>query len=267
MSSSSVKAAFFGAELIGPEKGVPLLLLNGLFAARQSWDGALGYLGQTRVIRYDARGQGETPAAEGVYRLEQQVADALAVLDGLDIQRCHLAGISNGARVALALAAKHPERVVAIAAAHAFANPTLVQRAVLQSWLEAHRAGGGTCRFDVAAPWIWSETAMGDLPDLIASYRERADDRDHAAVESLILGALDGSIDLSAVKAPTLLLSGAHDLLTPPHAMQAMADALPDARLTVVAGAHAALLERPALFAETIAPFFAGLQGGNAHVV
>lgn len=261
-------AAELGAVLSGPASGTPLLLLNGLFAARQSWEPALVHLQDFRVIRYDARGQGQTPPAEGVYRLDQQVDDVVALLDALSVDRCAPVGLSNGGRVALALAARHPDRVCAVVAAHAFANPTRVQHAVMQSWLTAHRHGGGRLRFDVAAPWIWSETAWREHPELIAFYRDRAETRQAEAVGSLINGSLDGRIDLAAVRAPTLLLSAEQDLLTPPYSMRAMAERLPDASLAVVPGAHAALLERPALFAEQVVPFLDRvLQGGTTHVV
>ncbi len=248
-------AAFFRATVTGPATAPPLLLLNGLFAAQQSWDGALPYLQGYRVICFDARGQGQTPAATGCYALAQQVNDVLALLDALAIERCALVGLSNGGRVALALAAHAPERVSAVVAAHAFAAPTAVQRAVMASWLAAHRVGGGRLRFDVAAPWIWSEAAMRNAPELLQRYREAADRRERPAVESLILGATEGSMALNAIQAPTLLVSGEEDLLTPPASITATASRIAGAQTLVVPGAHAALLERPALFESHLLPF------------
>lgn len=257
--------AFFRATVTGPATAPPLLLLNGLFAAQQSWDGALPYLQGYRVICFDARGQGQTPAATGCYALAQQVDDVLALLDALEIKRCALVGLSNGGRVALALAERAPQRVSAVVAAHAFAEPSAVQRAVMASWLAAHRVGGGRLRFDVAAPWIWSEAAMRNAPELLQRYREAADKRERLAVESLILGATDGAIDGAAIKAPTLLVSGEDDLLTPPASMRAIAEGIAAARCLVVPGAHAALLECPALFDSHLLPFLeqCGLRAGE----
>lgn len=268
VTSRADAVAFFRATVTGPVAAPPLLLLNGLFAAQQSWDGALPYLPGYRVVCFDARGQGQTPAATDCYALEQQVDDVLALLDALDIERCALVGLSNGGRVALALAARTPHRVSALVAAHTFAEATAVQRAVMASWLAAHRVGGGRLRFDVAAPWIWSEEAMRNAPELLVQYRDAADRRERRAVESLMLGATDGTIDLSAITAPTLLMSGEEDLLTPPASIFAMAQQITGARCVVGPGAHAALLEKPGLFASHVLPFLQacglGGRGGTA---
>ena len=97
-------------------QGEPVLLLHGLAASADlNWraPGIIrALLGQGyRVIAPDARGHGGSSSpADGVYGA-RLVADAVAVLDALGVQRAHVVGYSMGGMTGLALTARHPERV------------------------------------------------------------------------------------------------------------------------------------------------------------
>lgn len=70
-----------------------------------------------RVVRYDARDTGEStayPPGEPGYTAADLVADAVAVLDALDIGRAFVLGLSMGGGAAQALAARHPDRVAGL---------------------------------------------------------------------------------------------------------------------------------------------------------
>ena len=61
-----------------------------------------------------------------------------------------------------------------------------------------------------------------------------------------IMGRVDSRPTLAAIHCPTLVLCGAHDLLTPPDRHEEMARAIAGAKLVVVpAAGHLSLLERP----------------------
>jgi pimeloyl-ACP methyl ester carboxylesterase len=66
-----------------------------------------------QVIAIDNRGSGQTSAPRGrdAYVMERMAADAVALMDRLDIPSAHLLGVSMGGRAALALAAAYPGRV------------------------------------------------------------------------------------------------------------------------------------------------------------
>ena len=70
-----------------------------------------------RVISYDARGHGESSPAgpPEAYTYDALVADAVAVLDALGVERAIVAGQSMGSATAVGLALRHPERVGALA--------------------------------------------------------------------------------------------------------------------------------------------------------
>src|ERR671911_1849758 len=72
--------------------------------------------GEFRLIFGDHRGQGgsDKPREAAAYALPTRVADAVAVLDALGIERAHFLGSSWGARLGFALGEHAPERVLSL---------------------------------------------------------------------------------------------------------------------------------------------------------
>lgn len=89
--------------------GVPLVLIHPGWGDSGIWVPLLAALGgRYRVIRYDDRGFGRSPAPAGPFT---RLSDLRAVLDHLEISRTALVGHSGGGGTALALALTSPERV------------------------------------------------------------------------------------------------------------------------------------------------------------
>src|SRR5262245_57494277 len=95
----------------------PIVLVHGLASNLRLWDGVAERLhtaGHT-VIAIDQRGHGRSDAPEAGYDLETAVADLLALIEALDLERPLLAGQSWGGSVVLELAWRHPATVRGIA--------------------------------------------------------------------------------------------------------------------------------------------------------
>jgi len=235
-----------------------LILLNGLFADLQSWERGMEHLRDFYVLRFDGRGQGQSPKPAEVYDLETQVQDLLRLLLELDWPPCFLVGISHGGSLGLEFARRCPDRVKALVAADCHHKTTPLMALKLKSWLAAHHVGGPTHRFDVAAPWIWSESVMHDYPALIEHYRNKAGDHEEQAVRGLIEGALTVNINVEEIRVPVMLLAGEEDVLTPPFFMKSMN--INQCQFRTTPGGHASLLEQPDIFENTIVPFLKGLE-------
>lgn len=92
-----------------PGDGVPVLLLHGLSGVADVWQPTVDELPvDHNIIAIDQRGHGESHPTTGGYAIGAFVADTLAAIESLGLERPHLAGHSMGARVAIAFAAKHP---------------------------------------------------------------------------------------------------------------------------------------------------------------
>jgi pimeloyl-ACP methyl ester carboxylesterase len=76
------------------------------------WSHWLERLGERHtLVRYDERGCGLSDTAVGDLSVETWIGDLEAVVDALGLERFALLGISQGAAVAVAYAARHPDRV------------------------------------------------------------------------------------------------------------------------------------------------------------
>ena len=103
---------------LGPRDGAPVLLLHGFASSAAvnwfltSWVTTLEALGR-RVIAFDNRGHGGSTKfyRPADYGPDIFAADAVALLDHLEVERTDLIGYSMGARIAFAMAVWHPARV------------------------------------------------------------------------------------------------------------------------------------------------------------
>jgi pimeloyl-ACP methyl ester carboxylesterase len=135
----------FDVRELGPPDGDPVLLLHGFPQRADSWHAVATRLAERgyRTIAPDQRGYSPRarPAGRDSYRLEELVADALAVVDGLvgPATRVHLVGHDWGAAVAWRLAARHGDRLrtltaVSVPPPAAYLRSLVTTRQGLASW-------------------------------------------------------------------------------------------------------------------------------------
>jgi 3-oxoadipate enol-lactonase len=238
-----------------------LVLLNGLFADTTSYDNVVAdYSAHFNVLRFDGRGQGKSPRPETDkgYLLEDQIGDMEGLFHelGLFNKDVYLVGLSNGGRLALEFAVRHPDTVKALVAADVYHKVSPLLEMKLSGWLKANAVGGPFHRFDIATPWIWGESVLRKRPDLVEIYRQRADHHSSEVVEALIKGAMaQYEIDLGNINCPTLLMVGREDLLTPVFNHQEMAEEIKQCQFEIIDGGHASLLESPNVHHQKIIPF------------
>ena len=229
----------------GPEDAPVVVLSNSLGATRAMWDPQVPALAERyRVVSYDTRGHGASPAPAGPYTLDDLVDDVLALLDRVGAERAHVVGLSLGGMTALRLAAREPQRV------HRLAVLCTSAKTEPQGFLDraaAVRADGTAPIAEaVVSRWLTPPYAAGH-PDLVARLQAMivgCDDEGYAACAEVV-GGIDLRDDLGRVTAPTLVVSGAEDQALPPAHQQAIADGIGGAELlTVSPGAHLANLEQ-----------------------
>src|SRR5947208_3156630 len=87
----------FHYELDGPARAPVLMLSNSLGTNFEMWRPQVAAFTRTfRLLRYDTRGHGASAATPGPYNIAQLAADALELLDALDIERANFCGLSMG---------------------------------------------------------------------------------------------------------------------------------------------------------------------------
>jgi 3-oxoadipate enol-lactonase/4-carboxymuconolactone decarboxylase len=99
----------------GPPGGAPLVMLHSLGTTSDVWDAQAAALARSfRVIRPDMRGHGLTGCTPGPYSMALLADDLAGVLDALQVNQAHIAGISIGGMIAQAFAAAYPGRAASL---------------------------------------------------------------------------------------------------------------------------------------------------------
>jgi len=102
----------FGHRLDGPSGAPVLVLSNSLGTTTSMWDTQMTELTQFfRVLRYEHRGHGGSPAPAGPYSIADLGGDLLSLLDEHEVEKVSLVGLSLGGMVGMWLAATHPQRI------------------------------------------------------------------------------------------------------------------------------------------------------------
>lgn len=183
------------------------------------------------------------------------VADRVAtVIRAMPGGRAVVCGLSMGGYVALSLAVRHPDTVVALVLASTRAEADDgTARAARDAGIARIRGGDLEGYLDELVPHLVAADAPAEL---LARVREIAGRQSPEAV-AVALGALrdrhDRSGDLAAISVPALILWGAADRITPEPAARALAVGIPAARLEVIGGAgHLLALEQPEAVAAAV---------------
>jgi pimeloyl-ACP methyl ester carboxylesterase len=111
--TASINGVELYYEVHGPADGPPVFLLHGGLGNTEEFDGLLPALlaAGYRTIAMDCRGRGRSTWDDTPITYELMTADALGLLDLLDIDKTDFVGWSDGAILGLELAAEHPERL------------------------------------------------------------------------------------------------------------------------------------------------------------
>lgn len=216
---------------------------------------SLGY----RAVAWDMPGYGYSAPIEP-YGFKGLAQSCLALAEALRCERVTLVGHGMGAMVALEAALRDPRRVERLVLC---AGGPPLDEAARQSWVAPRLAAleGGRSMAEVADLLVPQQTGSGALPEGVQLARH-AMAQVHRSVYRRALEALpDFARDASTLAhmhAPTLLIGGAQDRCTPPEALQALAQVLPDARhLSLPGVGHWPQLEDPEGFDGALLDFLA----------
>jgi 3-oxoadipate enol-lactonase len=229
----------------GPDDAPVLVLGPSLGTSTAVWDPNVAALSaRFRVVRYDHRGQGESPVPPGPYEIADLGRDVLALLDRLGIERAAVGGVSLGGMVALWLGANAPERVRGVLAmctsAHIPDAPWAERAAAVREAGSVEPIAAGVVQNWLTPAYARERPEVREwLRGLLASSPP-----DGYAWCCEAIARMDLRGDLPNIQAPTLVVSGRDDPSTPPEHQRLIADAIPGARLEHIEhAAHLANVE------------------------
>jgi 3-oxoadipate enol-lactonase len=253
-------------DIAGDGEGEPLLFLHGIGGNRTNWASQLaGLSDRWRCTAFDFRGYGDS---EDVASLDffDFVQDVERVLDALQVQRCHLFGLSMGGLVAQAFYARHRDMVLSLG--------------IVGSRPGSAPVFEDSKRFaeERAKPIELGAAALADslLPRLLGpGVTKEARETIRASLSMLrpdsykrVLAArlsIEPFLDLSTIAVPTLVVAGTHDQVAPLAQMQAIAADIPGSLLEIMPETgHLMNIEQPECFNAAVRNFLSSLKRQSA---
>jgi pimeloyl-ACP methyl ester carboxylesterase len=253
--------------------GEPLLMVMGLGGSSAGWAPELvaELTRSFRTIIYDNRGTGQSDKPDVPYSLEMFAADAIAILDDLNINRAHLFGVSMGGMIAQEIALRYEWRLQTLTLGcttcggkHAVPPPPESAK-----WLTASRDGLSDADV-IRRGWPLAYT-----PEYIKDHRAELE----ASIPRLLVNAtpafifkrhLDATYGLKTydrlpqITLPTLVIAGAKDVLIPASNSKILAEQIPGAKLHIIpAAGHAFFNEAREEFLKQFVPFATSHPIGN----
>jgi 3-oxoadipate enol-lactonase len=239
----------------------PVVLIHGVGADGASWDAIVPTLtSRFSVVRLDLRGHGRSGPVDGPLALGDFARDVLDVLDAADAARAHVVGFSLGGMIAQLLALDDAARVDRLVLLSAVAGRTEQERARVRERLELLRTQGIGAISGAAQDRWFTAGFIERHPELV---RERMEQLRHNhpasyAAAYTVFSTSDLGERLHAIRAPTLVATGEHDVGSNTRMARFMCDQIPGAKLRILPGLkHSVLVEAPEVIAAMLLEFFA----------
>jgi 3-oxoadipate enol-lactonase len=241
--------------------GPVVTLAHSLATDHTLWDELAAVLSKhLTVLRYDARGHGQTSAPEGDYTFPQLVDDLVGLLDELRIERTHFVGLSMGGMLGQHFALSHPDRLNRLALVSTTSRIPPEARVLWDERSAVARAQGMQAHVESTLARWFTAPYRQSHPEVMARIGALVAATPVAGFAGwgAAICTLDVTDRLAAVRAPTLVICGADDPGTPPAASQAIAAAIPGARLEIIPDAsHQLVIEQADAFNHLLLDFLA----------
>jgi 3-oxoadipate enol-lactonase len=237
----------------------PVMLIHGVGADGTSWDRiAMALEPEFRVLRLDLRGHGRSGHIEGALTLEDFVQDVVDVLDTCRVPTAHVVGFSLGGMIAQGIALQHAHRVHRLVLLSAVAGRTAEERERVQGRLAILREQGIAAITGAAQDRWFTANFIARNPDLVAGRMQQLQEN-HApsyAAAYTVFSTSDLGDRLHAIRAPTLIATGEHDIGSNTRMARFMHAQIKGSRLEILPGLrHSILVETPELVTRLVRDF------------
>jgi 3-oxoadipate enol-lactonase len=226
--------------------------------------------GEYRCVTVDWRGQGDSPPATGGdYAMDTLYADAVALVDHLDVGPVHYVGLSMGGFVGQRIAARRGELLRSLTLLDTSADREPVKSAVEDIAMAAIYRYAGMRPLEKAVIKIMFGPTFRDDPTnrpVIDEFIQRLGRCDRAGMRHAIVAVATRKPvypELDRITVPTQVITGADDTPTPPAKARRIADRIPGARLAIVPKCgHSSTVEQPETITRLIGEFIRSVDAG-----
>ncbi|MBX3535393.1 MAG: 3-oxoadipate enol-lactonase [Xanthobacteraceae bacterium] len=241
--------------------GKPTIVLSSSVGAGLGmWDELAARLsGDFSIVRYDARGHGQSQITDEPITLATLGGDVIRILDALGVSRATICGLSLGGLTAQWLGVHHAGRFNGIVLANTAANfPPAAM------WHDRARAVRENGMQPLVAPTVdrWFTRAFQERePKRVAEIAEMFSKTSSVGYARCceVLASADMLPELKSIRLPACILCGEHDPSTPPARGEELAAEIPNAGIVTLKAAHISAIEDADGFADAVRIFCAKL--------
>jgi pimeloyl-ACP methyl ester carboxylesterase len=272
--TTEIEGCRFVYELHG--SGARVVFVQGVGVHGSGWQPQVAALSaEFTCLTFDNRGIGDSQPRGAPLSIEQMARDTLHLMDRAGWKSAHVVGHSMGGPIALQLALQNPHRVRSLSLLCTVGrgrDATRLSGRLLVLGLLS-RLGTRRSRRRAFLRIVMSESSLRRAdPDLLATELEPIFGHDLAdqpriTMEQLAaLRAFDASDRLAALqRVPTLVVSAEHDVIAPPRFGARLAEAIPGARYTQIAGAsHGVTIQNAAMINAMLRAHIAAAEAAAA---
>jgi 3-oxoadipate enol-lactonase len=250
-------------------EGELVLFLHGIGGNKRNWhDNLPAFAEDFHAVAWDARGYGESDDYEGPLDFSSFAHDVARVLDHFGAEKAHVVGLSMGGRIAASFYQAYPARVRSLVLCDTHLGFEHFSKEDRESFVRLRKEPllAGKEPKDIAP--VVAETLIGDKRHEDA-FAKLVDSMSRLHKESYIK-TIEASVNLdhsdlyTGVTAPTLVVVGEQDRLTPPHMGRQIAERIEGARLEIIENAgHLSNIEQPEVFNRLVIGFLQGVRGAD----
>ena len=235
-----------------------LVLSNSLGTNFSIWNAQVAeFEKHFRLLRYDMRGHGQSSVPPPPYSVPELASDVLSLADFLGIDRFHLCGLSVGGMIGMALSVQAPQRLRKMVLSN-----TAAKIGTLESWntrMETVCSKGMIEIAPITRDRWFTKQFQAASPEAVGKTMRVVESLDP---EGYIGGCcavrdFDFRSQVSAIRVPTLVISGAHDPAATTADGRFLAEQIPGARYVELNASHLSNIEAADSYTSAVLTFLA----------
>ncbi len=240
--------------------GPAVVLLHGYPFNRSMWREQVKALSADyKVVAPDLRGHGETEATKNATMYEM-ARDVAALLDKLNIERASFCGLSMGGYVTFSFYSLFSSRVQSLILADTRPQSDAEEtRRVRHEQAQKISEEGMKAVAESLLQKVLTPETLRERPEIVSRVREMIQGTKPEGAVAALRGMAerkDHSYLLERILAPSLVIVGSHDQITPPEVAEKMRRDIPGSRLEIIENAgHLSNIENPNQFNNAVKKF------------